>query len=771
MACTITLPFWPESIDCLSWSKSNQIAVVGGESVAILNPRLKDRASNGTFWETTLIKVNGFTIGELPFSDPLSGANFSIGEELSQRQAVSAVWSSPGLAHRRTCALAVLTANHVLSIWAPVGRPNADGNWKRRLIVNHAIKEYYACREQSDHNIGGRQQQQAERRQIQQRVRAFTWSSPLRRTPRDKELHWAGEWGEQFLVVATEAGDILFLQVQSPLTEALDWEPRWNVSIVGIFRVGDLISTAGLNRPEQQQFRPRIDSAEPPIADSVACGDMRYDQHGASTDIAFTCGGKLFTAAVQFSRHLDNVQVSIFDHESTRWQLREHDHMTGPLHFARVGASHLLLASGPDVVAAVDLAGSRLVQTHHLDGRWDATVGLSFTGVGDNDGSTCLHIASILSSSTAPTAALSLPWRDDHEDSSVDTIWRDAINGSKAAFDAEHDLNGKVLERTWGIASSPLQDFVVTCITLHPAESITYVISINQTCILNISPECPTITGDRAPDIEPSRDQYLPAEAILFSVQRCMELRNGPAAYSPEIVVNHVLAHTPSGPRVEDIAALSAETTEEQVRQLRLALYAPEEARKFRASRLAGVALRLSQPELIRNIVKRFVSVLLRLDHTVLEMDETSITIRRLFYTVHSRLEAPAASGTEQATAGDRVETCKICDDNIPFESLRWARCTRGHRFGRCALSFVATQDPGITKLCRICDQQYLDDDVVPELQRSPEDIVMREVPRAKVGSTVVTQSYMEVPRPRPTLAQLLFAACDLCVYCGGSFE
>ena len=105
MACRVSLPIWPTTLNCLSWSKDNLIAVAAGDQLAILTPRLKEPGPNSTRWDSTLFKANAFTAEEIPLTDPLSFKNFSAGEELSPRHVQTLEWSSPGLARHGGCVL------------------------------------------------------------------------------------------------------------------------------------------------------------------------------------------------------------------------------------------------------------------------------------------------------------------------------------------------------------------------------------------------------------------------------------------------------------------------------------------------------------------------------------------------------------------------------------------------------------------------------------------------------------------------------------------
>lgn len=102
------------------------------------------------------------------------------------------------------------------------------------------------------------------------------------------------------------------------------------------------------------------------------------------------------------------------------------------------------------------------------------------------------------------------------------------------------------------------------------------------------------------------------------------------------------------------------------------------------------------------------------------------------------------------ANIGTTAETCEICNSPIPFTldlDLDQARCTRGHRFTRCSLSFVAIQEPGISKFCSKCGRQFLDPG------------------KMKPGSPNHDNA------DGPSLSQVVFDKFDVCPYCQGKFR
>jgi hypothetical protein len=168
-------------------------------------------------------------------------------------------------------------------------------------------------------------------------------------------------------------------------------------------------------------------------------------------------------------------------------------------------------------------------------------------------------------------------------------------------------------------------------------------------------------------------------------------------------------------------------------------------------------------------------------------------------------------------------ETCIFCDAAIPFTDPASAACMNGHEFIRCGLSFLTIQMPGQTKTCGICKTPFLSEDAVfgendeefpppspgangsgdkarneeseDESSASLDGTQFdgaRDRPRRRKEPSTRTEETHEADRPStsspsvdtynitranthaqeglPTLAQILFLACDVCIYCGGKF-
>lgn len=161
---TLTVAGWPATLNALAWSADASIAIALDDCVELLIPKIdiKHLTSNAALlgqpkttaqpnpslsqthaslelehWYRLRLQTNTFTVAEWPYFEPQLCAKFDVGEEQGLAGVAALEWSNAGLGRFGRCALGVLTANGVLSIWADGGRIREEGEsgWKRRAIV------------------------------------------------------------------------------------------------------------------------------------------------------------------------------------------------------------------------------------------------------------------------------------------------------------------------------------------------------------------------------------------------------------------------------------------------------------------------------------------------------------------------------------------------------------------------------------------------------------------------------------------------------------
>ena len=793
MAARITLPFWPTSLNNLSWSSDNLIAAGGGQHVAIVVPRLQSVGPDGSHWDVVVIKANAFTASEVPLHDPLSFVNFSIGEELSHRHVCALEWSSSGLAKFGACALAILSTNHVLSIWECDGRPEVKESWKRKVMVNHAVRDYYQSKDPISDDA---KQEKREEAQVRQRIRAFAWSAI---TGRDCEVAESVQGyirrHEHYLAVSTEAQDILMFRVDSPHDVLRPDHTEWKLTLTHSFNVGaevqSLLQT--LHGDVLTIEETEHTSSDTFIADNLAWCPSHESGHGEG-ELAFITNGKLYSFPVEPDRH-NRSGSKANTNGGVRCLLLGRSDVSGPLKFNQKTGQ--LIAFCADTVFCIHFdrdeadepcwnPGCRVasVTEHHLDGRWDEISGVAVT----RNGSDMQHInlVSHMSTASAKTTALQLPL--DPEAASSNSHWQQAINESRATYSAEYDLAGNVQERIWGIAASPLGDYIATCSSMLPSDAITHVIQSEQSSALNITKE----TGLAEHVLLPpqggvSVPSELSAEALVFSLQRQLERTKGAEVATVVTTLQRAMGF-PGSDLTEvddDWESGATDDLDSQLQAIRLRVYWQSDMLQQRLKRLAELVLsgRQGPMQLSEEGYRQLLGSVLMLSEQFSSHGGPSGRIRNVYRAVQDRLDkrkgdrADGGGVREDATESEQwSESCTICKQRVPFESLKWARCATGHQFSRCSLTFLAIQGPGISKFCRICNAQYLNEAALPEfVPTSDEGIEMTDLANEQTEGTSeqwvqVTQNAGSKMEPKASLARLLFAACDVCIFCGGRF-
>lgn len=67
------------------------------------------------------------------------------------------------------------------------------------------------------------------------------------------------------------------------------------------------------------------------------------------------------------------------------------------------------------------------------------------------------------------------------------SAWTSEVTSDLSHFRVEHDLRDDPFARVWGMASSPLNDYVCISYSLHPSNMLEYVIPAEQRCFLRIT--------------------------------------------------------------------------------------------------------------------------------------------------------------------------------------------------------------------------------------------------------------------------------------------
>lgn len=162
-------------------------------------------------------RVNSFTADEWPPQDLYELDSFCIGEEQSSSTIVALSWSPVGLAKHKRSALAVLTTNHILSLWASASDLKTASSWERVIVINKALDN---SNQQISPQYDGNLPSQKILRRLA-RIQSMSWASIkpddiLNQQDIFQEISSETSSTIQYLAITNDADEVVVLQIKSP---------------------------------------------------------------------------------------------------------------------------------------------------------------------------------------------------------------------------------------------------------------------------------------------------------------------------------------------------------------------------------------------------------------------------------------------------------------------------------------------------------------------------------------------------------------------------
>jgi hypothetical protein len=162
--------------------------------------------------------VNDFSQDEVPVVEPASSSTFSVGEEVSVGEVSALAFSPQGLAKFGRCCLAILHQNLTLAIWTPGPNPRKPQSWKRSLVINRELDEYFQeiCPRATIDTL-----------RSMRRIRSFSWSPTASFESKN----------EQFLAVANDHNEIVIIWIsqKTPGNSTLNSTQELSVQAIAHF--------------------------------------------------------------------------------------------------------------------------------------------------------------------------------------------------------------------------------------------------------------------------------------------------------------------------------------------------------------------------------------------------------------------------------------------------------------------------------------------------------------------------------------------------------
>ncbi|KAB8256324.1 transcription factor IIIC subunit delta N-term-domain-containing protein [Aspergillus pseudonomiae] len=714
----LELQLFPSCFNCISWSADGEIAVAAGEYVQILTPRhtTEKEGGNGSgsqaatnTWNVTRIRTNVFTNGEWPIIHPQKRENFSIGPEQSITTVSGLAWSPPGLAKHRRCVLAVLTSSLLLSFYdiSPQGR------WTRVAIVNDCLSSYFKSFVDDE-----------ELRLRKSNIRSFTWCPPLKVPIAEQHATSytvpppESRWGMHFLSVTNDDNDMILLQARRSTDPTST--SSYSFEVLSLTSLDEHI--------ENQHVQPASIFASALRARARASfmspGPWVYQQTkdrdgvcSAIGNVAVTLGAKLKMVRHVITLIPDNDQASsavnhmvqcVSEENISYGGLLKSYHLTGPLHWLYTEESSEIGLVVGSFAGLTTICFSRAAyQGVKAAGKGNQVRELPFyESTGSDLGTDCprhweqtsamtvaldeatqmpiLHLGTV----GGYTATMTLSGIQSSNGLS-ETPWKKQLDTIREQFDIARDLGGYTISRTWGLAS--YNGLVVAAFTLHPGDTVEYRTSAEERTTLVFSHANAELTEfddlgfpyplpDRSPEAL-RRQREAALGYILFTED---------GNYS-KLTLSWKMLYA---------AACCAIVDSQNDRILSQA----QKALEWLAS---SIDVDLSD-----------------------EIGKCSVP--------GSTIDSKPAEQL-QGSGQQIFEQCAICDAGLSWYSAAEAQCAAGHLFVRCGVTFLAIQEPDLSKFCSRCGTEYLSEDLVHD----------------------------ELEYTCRTLSDVF----DTCIYCNGKFQ
>ncbi|KZF25041.1 hypothetical protein L228DRAFT_258517 [Xylona heveae TC161] len=525
MLLNIHLPFTPTDVDSVDWSKDGELAIAAGEYIQLLLPRYgsgtigqtrpdpsrretattrphETREGSDAQWDSLIFRANLFSEDEIPARAPAPFKVFSIGEEQGIGAVSTLKWSSPGIGLHRRPVLAVLTTNHLLSIWDGAARSRKAEHFNRVMILNDAVLGHFD-QGQNGHDVP---RELHNLNKLRRRIMSFAWSKPCF-LKKNGEINALGAtWGTSLFAVANDNNEMVILRIIPPSSRCTGGQ--WSTEALGDVRAQTL-------KEEESEFSLlKAAMISRSIISQIAWSPWVISLKTEDAILAYICGNTL---------RLRKVSVTSQDGQNNRMDLKINSsefcfqpnqawvtENSGPLAwYDKVHDGYLYLVAsfghllsiisipadmtglgyntheGPENELLIEDIPGVSVFTYHilkyshleLSGQktlqpcWD-----EITATGDliisfstflGHAESIRHVTSRKSNEQIETSVQPLP----------KSPWQRRIADCRAKFDTRHDLGGLSVVKVWGLSSSPGEDSIATLLSTHPGDMVEYEIA------------------------------------------------------------------------------------------------------------------------------------------------------------------------------------------------------------------------------------------------------------------------------------------------------
>ena len=367
------------------------------------------------------------------------------------------------------------------------------------------------------------------------------------------------------------------------------------------------------------------------------------------------------------------------------------------------------------------------VTSHPRDNCWDDITGHAFVRNSQHEIDTLHLMMQMGVDDDIPGEAFSWPLDATKDPEPME--WTEGVQQYQSSFDLEHDLNGHVTAKMFGMAAAPGGDQTAVAFSVHPSRMIQYAIQAFQHTYI-VFGNCQVDKDDVTELLRKTaaRLEYLPniqagesgrnARVECYSTEALvLRLKTLFSALSTQRRSGDVLepfqnllgesggSHKPESDAIDDGDRRKSVFRFTLFRQNMLTGCSSSSILHLRNTMITRadfmnrislhVALAhtsmgklMQQHERVSNsVLRRLHAIIAQLPTHVTSSSANQRTLR-LYEAFAGRAQRaddddPArVATTERDEASSVLEICEICGGNVPFESIHWARCSNNHRFG-----------------------------------------------------------------------------------------
>ncbi|MCJ1439212.1 hypothetical protein MMC27_008603 [Xylographa pallens] len=314
-------------------------------------------------------------------------------------------------------------------------------------------------------------------------------------------------------------------------------------------------------------------------------------------------------------------------------------------------------------------------------------------------------------------------------------------------FAKEHNLGKMTSTKTWGLAS--FGAYIAACVTVHPRTMVEYSMPSTERSTILFG-HTSSLKEERT-DEDEDEDEY-EDENLFFPWEFEPQLRDPLAAHA--------------APWSMILGGISRPALCRSILSCRL-LYSSFCIRLM----LGAIEYTMKAPTISAlDILAESLNTSLRTETESLDSPEIAAEDHvKIVELINSFVNLRSASEAEIPTTQRLLEYCRITECSKPLlytSNIYKARCSVGHTWNRCALSFLAIQEPGISKFCDTCGREYRNEQQV--LQEDIDSMPVMDVTSGNADS--LGDEVLPIRDNEHSLISELFRSHGICIFCEGKF-